>query len=380
MSNPLIEVQKYGQSIWYDNISRGLIVSGELKRMVDEDGLRGVTSNPAIFEKAIAESSDYDPAIRALVRQGVDSAMEIYERVAIEDIQLAADVLRPVYDATDRRDGYVSFEVSPYLAADTEKTVEYARRVHAWIGRENILIKVPGTPEGMPAIATLIGEGISVNVTLLFAVDAYESCANAYMEGLEKWTGKGNDPSVVASVASFFISRIDSLVDDRLRALAEAEPAQKEKAESLAGQIAVVNALVAYDRYHQLVAADRWKALAAKGARTQRVLWASTSTKNKAYPKTKYVDELIGRDTVNTIPTETFNEYRRTGRPTPALQEEWEKKLAAARARLALLGEIGLSMDACTDQLLDEGVTKFSEAFDTLLRAIEEKRNVLKAA
>ncbi len=380
MSNPLIEVQKYGQSIWYDNIRRGMITSGDLQRMIDEDGLLGITSNPAIFEKAIAESGDYDPAIRAHVLQGVDSAMDIYERVAIEDIQLAADVLRPVYEKTGHRDGFVSFEVSPYLADDTEKTVEYARRVHAWLGRENVLIKVPGTPEGMPAIATLVGEGISVNVTLLFSVDAYEACANAYIEGLETWAGKGNDPSQVASVASFFISRIDSLVDEKLEEAAAANPAKKADIEGLLGQIAVANGLVAYDRYHQLIASDRWQALAAKGARTQRVLWASTSTKNEAYSKTKYVDELIGEDTVNTIPGDTFNEYRASGKPTPALQQGWDAKLAEARAKMAGLADAGVSMEACTDQLLEEGVTKFSEAFDTLLKAIEKKRNVLKAA
>lgn len=380
MSNPLIEVQKYGQSIWYDNIGRGLITSGDLKRMVDEDGLLGVTSNPAIFEKAIAESDDYDPAIRALVSQGVDSPMDIYERVAIEDIQLAADVLRPAYEKSGHRDGYVSFEVSPYLAADTGKTVEYARRVHAWIGRENALIKVPGTPEGMPAIATLIGEGISVNVTLLFSVEAYANCAQAYIEGLETWVGKGNDPADVASVASFFISRIDSLVDKKLGEVAAADPSKKADAESLAGQIAVANGLVAYDRYHDIVAGDRWKALAAKGARTQRVLWASTSTKNKAYSKTKYVDELVGQDTVNTVPSATFDEYKVSGKPSPALQEGWDAKLAEARAKMATLEKLGISMDACTDQLLEEGVTKFSEAFDTLLKAIEKKRNILKAA
>ncbi|MDG2306045.1 MAG: transaldolase [Candidatus Binatia bacterium] len=380
MSNPLIDVQKYGQSIWYDNIRRGMITSGDLQRMIDDDGLLGITSNPAIFEKAIADSNDYDPAIRAHVLQGVDSAMDIYERVAIEDIQLAADMLRLVFDRTGRRDGYVSFEVSPYLAADTAKTVEYARRVHKLLGRENVLIKVPGTPEGMPAIATLIGEGISVNVTLLFSVDAYVACAEAYMEGLETWVGKGNDPSLLASVASFFISRIDSLVDDKLAEAAAANPGRKAEIEGLLGKVAVANGLVAYDRYHQLIGSDRWQALAAKGASTQRVLWASTSTKNKAYPKTKYVDELVGQDTVNTIPTDTFNEYRESGKPTPALQDGWDAKLAAAKATMATLADVGVSMDACTDQLLEEGVTKFSQAFDTLLKAIEKKRSVLNAA
>ncbi len=382
MSNPLVEVQKFGQSIWYDNIGRGLITSGDLKRMIEEDGLLGVTSNPAIFEKAIAESHDYDPSIRALVGQGVDSALDLYERVAIEDIQLAADVLRPAYEKTGHRDGYVSFEVSPFLAADTQATVEYARRVHAWIGRENVLIKVPATPEGMPAIATLIGEGISVNVTLLFAVEAYEGCAQAYMEGLEAWVAKGNDPAEVASVASFFISRIDSLVDERLNeaAAAQNDAGARRRLEELRGQIAVANGRIAYERYQELVASDRWQALAARGARTQRVLWASTSTKNPAYSRTKYVDELVGLDTVNTIPGETFDEYRKTGRPGPALQEDWDARQADAHARMEALAAAGISIQACTAQLLEEGVGKFSEAFESLLKSIEDKRKLLNAA
>ncbi|MBM4266988.1 MAG: transaldolase [Deltaproteobacteria bacterium] len=372
MSNPLVEVQKYGQSIWYDNIRRGLLTGGDLKRLVDRDGLRGVTSNPAIFEKAIAESGDYDDALRALVGKGVEDPMDLYEHVAIEDIQSACDILRPVYDSTKHRDGYVSFEVSPFLAADTQKTVEYARRVHKWIARDNVLIKVPGTPEGMPAIATLIGEGISVNVTLLFAVGAYEDCAHAYMEGLEQAAAKGKKPGEIASVASFFISRIDSLVDKKLEA-AGADP-------SLQGKAAVANGIVAYDRYKRLIASDRWKALAAKGAATQRVLWASTSTKNAKYSKTKYVDELIGPDTVNTIPEETFNEYRESGHPSAGLAEGFEAKFEAAKHTLAAIEKAGVSMKSVTDELLKDGVAKFSEAFEVLLRSIEKKRNLLKAA
>ncbi len=382
MSNPLVEVQKYGQSIWYDNIRRGIITSGQLQAMVDQDGLRGITSNPAIFEKAIGESHDYDQAIRALVSQGATSATEIYERLGIEDIQWAADVMHPVFDATGGRDGWVSFEVSPYLAADTDATVKYARRVHAAIGRENVLIKVPGTPEGMPAIATLVGEGISVNVTLLFAVEAYEACANAYMEGLERWLARRGDPARVASVASFFVSRIDSLVDEELEKLraAATDAARRAEVESLLGRVAVANAKVAYDRYHQLIATPRWRALAGKGARTQRVLWASTSTKNPSYPKTKYVDELIGAETVNTIPEETFVEYRQCGRPHPVLQEGWEGQLAEAHGVMRRLEGLGIPMKRVTDELLAEGVRKFVEPFDRLLGSIEGKRKQLLAA
>jgi transaldolase/glucose-6-phosphate isomerase len=276
----------------------------------------------------------------------------------------------------------VSFEVSPFLAHQTQPTIEYARRVHKLIGRENILIKVPGTPEGMPAITTLVSEGISVNVTLLFAVEAYEACAEAYLKGLEAWAAKGKNPGAVASVASFFISRIDTLVDQQLAKASEGEhdAARRSALQGLQGRVAVANGIIAYDRYKSLIASDRWRALAAKGAQTQRVLWASTSTKNKSYPKTKYVDELIAKDTVNTIPEETFDEYRAHGEPAPALDKDWQQKLAGAREVMSTLERLGLSMRAATDQLLKEGVDKFSEAFETLLKAVEKKRNLLRAA
>ena len=382
MGNPLVEVQKVGQSIWYDNIRRGIITSGQLQSMVDDDGLLGITSNPAIFEKAIVDSHDYDQAIKALVARETSSTMDIYENLAMEDIEWAADLMHPVYDRTKGRDGYVSFEVSPKLAADTEGTLKYARRVHAAIGRENVLIKVPGTPEGMPAIAALIGDGISVNVTLLFSVDAYEQCAKAYMEGLEKASARRADLSRIASVASFFISRIDSMVDADLQKLlaANPDPAKKKKIESLFGKVAVANGKIAYERYHQLVAQPRWQALAGKGARTQRVLWASTSTKNPKYPKTKYVDELMGKETVNTIPEETFVEYRKSGKPRAALNEGWEAQLAEAKQVIQTLGEVGISIDDVTARLLDEGVKKFVEPFDQLLDSIEKKRKLLHAA
>lgn len=376
MSNPLIDVQKYGQSIWYDNIRRGILTSGELKGLVDNDGLLGVTSNPAIFEKAVVGSADYDGDLRTLVGNGVKEPMDLYEALAIEDIQLAADILHPVFVETSGRDGYVSFEVSPYLAADTAGTVAYARRVHQQIGRENILIKVPGTPEGMPAIRTLIGEGISVNVTLLFSVDAYEACSEAYLAGLEDAAAAGRDLSKIASVASFFISRIDSLADAHLGdRLAKEEDAVKRRAiESLQGRIAVANGMVAYASYLETVGGERWASLASAGATTQRVLWASTSTKNPAYPKLKYVEELIGQDTVNTIPAATFDAYREEGQPTPALQTDWTEKLAEAREIMSALQELGISMDGITDELLADGVKQFSDAFGGLLASVESKR------
>ncbi|MCS6927659.1 MAG: transaldolase, partial [Candidatus Binatia bacterium] len=254
MENPLVALQKFGQSVWYDNIRRSLITSGELQAMVEHDGLLGVTSNPAIFEKALAGSVDYDQAMRALVEQGVGTAQDIYERLAIQDIQLAADVLHPVYLRTKRRDGYVSFEVSPHLAYDTQGTIEEARRLHRMIGRDNVMIKVPATPAGIPAVAQLISEGININVTLLFAVEVYERVAQAYMEGLERLAANGGDVSRVASVASFFVSRVDSLIDEKLSQALDAtrDPARREKLKRLVGRVAIANARVAYALYREL--------------------------------------------------------------------------------------------------------------------------------
>jgi transaldolase/glucose-6-phosphate isomerase len=382
MANPLVEVQKFGQSIWYDNIRRGIITSGQLQSMVDDDGLLGITSNPAIFEKAVVGSHDYDQAIKALVGQGVASSVEVYERLAMEDIQWAADVMHPVHERTNGRDGYVSFEVAPSLANDAKGTIEYARRAWATIGRENVLIKVPGTPEGMRAIQTLIGEGISINVTLLFSVDAYEVCAEAYIAGLEKYVQSGRNPGKVASVASFFISRIDTLVDEKLKALADqtADAAKRKQIEGLYGKVAIANGIVAYESYKRIVASDRWNVLASKGAQPQRVLWASTSTKNPAYPKTMYVDDLIAPDTVNTIPEETFVEYRKSGKPHAALVADWPKTLAAAKETMKSLEAVGISMKDVTDTLLTEGIKKFIDPFNELIDSIEKKRRMLQAA
>ena len=381
MTNPLIEIQQYGQSIWYDNIRRGLITSGELQRMVDDDGLLGVTSNPSIFEKALAGSPDYDQVVKALVAQGVGDAKDIYERLAIGDIQLAADVLYPAYERTDGRDGFISMEVSPYLAHDTQGTIDEARRLHAAIGRDNVMIKVPATPQGLPAIAQLISEGININVTLLFAVDIYESVANAYMEGLEQLAETGGNLRRMASVASVFISRIDSLVDQKLcEALDNTRDGERRtRLKGLLGKVAIANAKVAYGRYQALHASDRWQALVEKGARSQRLLWASTSTKNPKHPKTLYIDELIGPDTVNTVPAATFNVFRSEGQPRARLTDDWDQAYAQAKSTINTLDELGISMKDVTDHLLAEGLRKFSESFDKLLSAVEQKRQHLLA-
>jgi transaldolase/glucose-6-phosphate isomerase len=376
MTNRLVEVQEQGQSIWYDNIRRGLIESGELKEMVERDGVRGVTSNPAIFEKALAGSTDYDEALDRLVAGGEGDAKEMFESLAIEDIRLAADLLHPAYEQTGARDGYISMEVSPYLAHDTEGTVEEARRLHAAIGRDNLMIKVPATPEGIPAIARLIGLGINVNVTLLFAVDVYEQAAHAYMEGLEHRLKEGGTVDRIASVASFFVSRIDSVVDQKLLAgLDETrDPERRSRLKSLLGGVAIANAKLAYARYTALCAGARWKQLAEQGAHTQRLLWASTGTKNPRYRKTLYVDELIGPDTVNTVPAETLEAFRREGTVGPALIADGDTGAQRAKDDLQKLDRLGISMRQVTEQLLADGVRKFSEAFDRLLAVVEKKR------
>ncbi len=376
MANPLLDVQKYGQSIWYDNLRRGLITSGELAQMVERDGLLGVTSNPAIFEKAITGSTDYDQAIKALVAQGIETSQDIYERLAVQDIQLAADLLYPVYIRTRGRDGYVSLEVSPYLANDTKETLEEARRLYGDVRRDNVMIKVPATPAGIPAIQQLISEGICVNVTLLFDVDVYQQVAEAYMAGLETYGSKGGDVSKVASVASFFVSRVDSLVDARLEAKLDTltDGELRKKLKSLVGQVAIANARLAYARYRELIAGPRWRKLADQQAMPQRLLWASTGTKNPKYSRTRYVEELIGPDTVNTVPTETYLAFKESGRVRPSLTENWAENLEYAQEMVETLQEVGLPLREITQTLLAEGITKFTEPFDRLLAAIESKR------
>lgn len=368
--NPLRTLNEFGQSVWLDFIQRKLLTGGELKRLVEEDGLAGVTSNPAIFEKAIADSDDYDDLIARLGAGGSADPKGVYEAIATRDIQEAADVLRPVYDDTGRRDGYVSLEVSPYLAHDTEGTVAEARRLWKTVSRDNLLIKVPGTPAGVPAIEQLIGEGISVNVTLLFAREAYEQVAQAYIRGLARAAADGLDVGRIASVASFFISRIDTLVDDTIeKRLEDADEAQKEALRALMGKVAIANAKLTYKRYKEILQGEGWQALASKGARPQRLLWASTSTKNPDYRDVVYVDELIGEDTVNTIPPATLDAFRDHGEPRQSLAEDVED----AAATMEALERAGVSMKEVTDTLLEDGVRLFSEAFDKLLAAVDEE-------
>jgi transaldolase/glucose-6-phosphate isomerase len=371
-TNPLKDLQKFGQSVWLDYIRRNLFTSGELKRLIEEDGLRGMTSNPAIFEKAIAGSTDYADILASLRSKTDLDAKARYEIIAIRDIQDAADILRPIYDSTKRRDGYVSLEVSPYLARDLQGTLEEARRLWATVARENVMIKVPGTAEGIPAFQQLIGEGININVTLLFSQEVYERVAEAYIAGLEQLAARGGDVSRIASVASFFISRIDNSVDAivaaRLKTSQSKEPRAQEQLKSLLGKVAVANGKQTYQKYLRIFSGNRWKALAAKGAQTQRVLWASTSTKNPSYSDVLYVEEIIGPDTVNTIPPATLDAFRDHGHPRLSLTEDLE----SADRTMETTAKLGISMKEITDKLTDDGVRLFAEAFDKLLEAVEK--------
>jgi len=367
--NPLQGLQEYGQSVWLDYIRRDLMENGELRRLIADDGLRGMTSNPAIFEKAIADSTLYDTAFAAMPDRSADTKAR-YEHVALRDIQQAADTLRPVYDSTQRRDGYVSLEVSPYLAHDTAATLAEARRLWAAVGRENVMIKVPGTPEGIPAVEQLISEGLNINVTLLFAQEVYERVAEAFIRGIEKRAAAGKDVRHVASVASFFISRIDTLVDAQLSArLKNATGSERDRLQSLLGKVAIANGKLTYERYGKIFSCPRWEKLQRQGAQAQRVLWASTSTKNPSYRDVLYVEELIGPDTVNTIPPATFDAFRDHGRLRQSLTED----VPAARQTMDALAQAGISMQDATAKLLDDGVRLFAEAFDKLLAAVERK-------
>src|SRR5579863_8319160 len=372
--NPLKQLAERGQSVWLDYIRRGLIISGELQHFVDEDGLRGVTSNPSIFEKAIAGSNDYAAELKAIKPVAGADAMSLYEQLAIRDIQDAADVMHPVYEATGRRDGYVSFEVSPYLAHDTQGTIEDARRLWKAVARENVMIKVPATPEGIPAIAQLIGEGINVNVTLLFLQEMYERVADAYVSGLERLVRADGDPGKVASVASFFISRIDSNIDNAITARLKSATSPTDKAllTDTLGKVAIASAKLTYARYREIYAAPRWAALVAKGAQTQRLLWASTSTKNPKYRDVMYVEELVGPDTVNTIPMGTLEAFREHGRVRLSLTDNVEE----AHDTIDRLGRLGIDLRNVGDELLREGVRLFSEAFDQLLASVASKAGV----
>jgi len=358
----LHELAELGQSIWLDYISRSLIASGELQKLVDQ-GLRGVTSNPSIFEKAIAGSADYDEDLNRLVRDG-KSVVEIYEDLAMADIRSAADILRPVYEKSGGADGYVSLEVNPALAHDTGATIAEARRLFASLERPNVLIKVPATPAGIPAIETLIGEGVNVNVTLIFSLEQYEAVATAYIAGLEKLALAGGDVGRVASVASFFISRVDTAVDKALEEIGNTE---------IQGKIAIDNAKIAYSRFREIFSSERWKKLATESARVQRPLWASTSSKNPAYPDTLYVDNLIGPDTVNTLPPATLDDFLDHGKVATTVETDVD----GARIRMAELAERGIDLDAITSKVLNEGVAAFAKSFEGLMASVAEKRRRL---
>lgn len=368
--NPLKQLESLGQAIWLDYIRCDLIASGGLRRLINEDGLRGMTSNPAIFEKAIVESHDYDGTIRALVRQGKNAA-EIYESLSQSDVRNAADEFRPLYDRTGGQDGYVSLEVNPHLAHDTHGTIQEARRLWDVLSRPNVLVKVPATDEGLPAIRQLISEGINVNVTLLFGLPRYRQVSEAYIDGIEALLRRGDAVQTVHSVASFFVSRIDTLLDPLFDELIAQGGRMAILARELRGQVAVASAKKACQLHREIFGGDRFKKLAVRGARVQRLLWASTGVKNPEYSDVKYVEALIGPDTVNTVPLETLNAYRDHGEPRVRIDDDMDE----AHRVLDLLPELGIMMGTMTQRLEDEGVAKFIKPFDKMMAILEERKN-----
>ncbi len=378
-SNPIVQIEtEYGQSIWMDNLSRDIIESGELKELIDSRGIHGITSNPAIFEKAIAGNKIYDADIEAGIKAG-KSVDEIYESLVFTDIGNACDIFMPVYEETKGLDGYVSIEVPPTIAKDTATTISEAQRYNQTLNRPNVMIKIPGTPEGLPAVEQAISEGINVNVTLLFSVESYVETAWAYIRGLEKRAAAGEDVSNIASVASFFLSRIDSNIDNRIDAkLANIDDAdRKAKLTALKGKIAIANAKVAYQKYKEIFGSERWQALAAKGAKVQRLLWASTSTKNPEYSDVMYVDELIGPDTVNTLPPNTIEACADHCDPASRI----ETGVESAYSTIASLkdSDVSIDIDEVMAQLLEEGIDKFIKPFESLMSSLETKVNQLAA-
>jgi transaldolase / glucose-6-phosphate isomerase len=367
--NPLKQLEACGQAPWLDYMKTSLISSGELRTMIERDGLKGITSNPSIFEKAIAESDEYTEPLKKFQSTGDHSVKDIYEHLAVSDIKAAADALKPVFEATKGRDGYISLECSPYLANDTEATVVEALHLWEMVGRPNLMVKVPGTAAGVPAIRRLLGKGLNINVTLLFSVAVYEQVVEAYISGLEDLLKAGGDVSKSASVASFFVSRIDAAADKKLKTLAD-----KGAAAQLKGKVAIANAKIAYERYKVLFSGPRWEKLAKAGAKTQRLLWASTSTKDPSYKDTLYVEALIGRDTVDTIPPATMDAFRDHGVVTA---DAVEQDLAGAKAIMAGLEKQGISLKEITDELVKEGVKSFADSFDKLLGVVGERRKAL---
>ncbi|HVG20160.1 MAG TPA: transaldolase, partial [Blastocatellia bacterium] len=370
--NPLVELTNLGQSVWYDNIERKLITSGELRRLIEEDSLRGVTSNPAIFEKAIGGSDLYDDQLRELAEQG-KGANDIYEAIAVRDVRMAADELATVYEKTGGEDGYVSLECSPLLANDTRGTIEEARRLWRWLDRKNVMIKIPGTPEGIPAIEQCIYEGININITLLFSLTSHEQTMEAYIRGLERRAEEGKPVNNISSVASFFVSRVDTaadkLIEDRIKQ--STSEVEKSGLRSLLGGVAIANAKMAYQRYKEVFHGARFAQLKSRGARVQRPLWASTSTKNPAYRDVYYVEALIGPETVDTMPPATVDAFRDHGVARVTIEDNLDEE----RSLLARLEEFGISLEEVTRQVLDEGVQKFVEPFEKLLKATESRRS-----
>ncbi|NEP90922.1 MAG: transaldolase [Okeania sp. SIO2C2] len=371
-TNHLLEIKDFGQSIWMDNLSRNIIESGELKNMIAQKGIRGITSNPAIFEKAIAGNAIYDADIEAGISAG-KSVMEIYESLVFKDIRDACDIFMPVYEQTNGLDGYISIEVPPTIAKDTESTIAEAIRYYTAIGRENLMIKIPGTPEGLPAVTKVISEGINVNVTLLFSVESYVNTAWAYIEGLEARAAKGEDVSKIASVASFFLSRIDSNIDATIDSKIKnvTDETVKAKLETVKGKVAIANAKIAYQEYKKIIQSDRWKALSAKGATMQRLLWASTSTKNPTYSDVMYVDELIGPDTVNTLPPQTIDACADHCHVDNRVETNIEEAIQLIESLKD--PDIDININQVMDELLAEGIDKFIKPFTSLINSLEEK-------
>lgn len=371
--NPLVQLEKYGQSPWLDFIQRSFTANGSLKKLVDEDNLKGVTSNPAIFEKAMGHGTEYDPQFKELIASGVTDVPTLYETAAIDDIRATCHVMFPVWEKTKGVDGYVSLEVSPYIAMDGEKTIEEARRLWKQVAEKNLMIKIPATKPCVPAIETAISEGINVNVTLLFSLEAYKNVLEAYMTGLEKHLAKGHHIAHISSVASFFVSRIDAAIDKEIDGRVAAGDKESAALKAVRGKVALANAKMAYQYYLEVMKSDRWKKLEAAGAKPQRLLWASTGCKDKAFPDTIYVDELIGQDTVNTIPPATMDAFRDHGTASDTL----EKDIVGAKKTLSEAQRLGLNLNGVTDKLLADGVSQFATAFDQLLGSVKEKLQTL---
>ncbi|OLB31885.1 MAG: transaldolase [Ktedonobacter sp. 13_2_20CM_53_11] len=374
MANPLLQLKALGQSVWYDNIDRSQLVSGQFKRLLDEDGICGVTANPTIFEKSISSGHAYDEQINQLIREG-KSTNEIYEALIIQDIRTVADILRPIYDSANRQDGLVSLEVSPDLAHDTEGTLSEVRRFWKMVDRPNLMIKIPGTPEGIPAVLQALTEGINVNITLIFSISTYRQVAEAFISALEARRAAGEDISHMASVASFFVSRVDTLVDKLLedKVKATSNTSEQQHLKSLEGKAAIANARLVYQDFKKIFNTPRFAALKQAGAYVQRPLWASTSTKNPAYRDVLYAEELIGPDTVDTMPLETIENFRDHGRVRLSIEDNLEE----AHQVFDALEKIGIHYDQVTKQLQDEGVQKFADSFHTLFEGIAEKRKAI---